>query len=274
MIVRFWGVRGSVPSPGKETSYFGGNTTCITVETEKTFIIVDGGTGIRHVGSYINEKKIKDIHIIFTHYHWDHLQGLPFFTPLFNPKIHIDIYGKKNVSQIMRHQMKQPFFPADYNKLPSEIIHKKLPQKLDIGDICINTIEQNHPSGCVGLKFTSNSKSFVFMTDNEIFPPYAPITTREDFIDFIRGAKFFVHDSQYTDDDMKKKRGWGHSTFNEVITLARDAGIKNTIFTHHEPLRKDEHLREMVRELKNKNKDLNLRAAREGMALKLLSKKH
>ena len=269
MIIKFWGVRGSVPAPGKQTSYYGGNTTCVTIETEKTFIIIDAGTGIRNVSQYVFEKKLKSLHIIFTHYHWDHLQGLPFFSPIFNPKIHIDIYGKKNVSTFLSHQMKQPFFPADYKNLPSDIKHYKIKKHFFIDDIEINTIEHNHPSSCIGLKFKRNKKFFVFMTDNELNPPYEYATTLKEFSEFITGSQVFIHDAQYLNKELKEKRGWGHSTFSDVIKLAKMSHINNLIFTHHDPMRNDNELHEIIKKFKAKNPKLKLKAARENLTIKI-----
>ncbi|MDD3803193.1 MAG: MBL fold metallo-hydrolase [bacterium] len=264
----FWGVRGSVPSPGKETSYFGGNTTCITIETKETFIIVDGGTGIRNVGNYVEEKGFRNIRIIFTHYHWDHLQGLPFFAPIFNPKYQIDIFGKRNVSKVLSIQMKRPFFPADYKNLPSKINHLKIKKNFTIDDIEVNTIENNHPSGCVGLKFSYRNKSVVFMTDNELSAS-DPVTKRAGFVEFVKDSDVFIHDSQYTEEEIEKKRGWGHSTFKEVVALADDAGTGQAIFTHHDPMRSDAILKGIVAgETKRQNK-VKVSAARENLEIKI-----
>jgi len=269
MVIKFWGVRGSVPSPGKETSYFGGNTTCVTVESDSTLIIIDGGTGIRNVSSVVEKNSLKNIHIILTHYHWDHLQGLPFFLPLFNPSINIDIYGKRNVSKVLSTQMKQPFFPADYKNLPSKINHKKIKPFFNIGDISVETIENNHPSGCVGLKLIKGNKCFTFITDNEINAHSNQVTTQDQFVDFIRGSSLFVHDAQYTDEEIKKKRGWGHSTYNEVVAIAEKANCKNVVFTHHDPMRWDNALKEIISSYSKSKPNMHIKAAKEGMSIKL-----
>ena len=204
MLITFWGVRGSVPSPGPNTIYYGGNTTCLTLETEKTFIIIDAGTGIINVGPYVVKKKIKSMHMLFTHYHWDHLQGLPFFNPIFDSDIHIDMYGKKNLGETLALQMKQPFFPADYRTLPSQISHKKFSRSFSIDDITIETIENNHPNGCTGLKFIRKNKSFVFMTDNELFSPTDNITSIDEFISFIKDTDFLIIPNIYESRDSKE----------------------------------------------------------------------
>lgn len=269
---KFWGVRGSVPSPGKETNYFGGNTTCISIESNKTFLIVDAGTGIRNINFYLMEKRFKKIYIILTHYHWDHLQGLPFFSPIFNPDIKIEIYGKKNVSEVLSFQMKQPYFPADYKNLPSKIEHKNIPQNFSIEDIFIETIENNHPSGCVGLKFTIKNKKIVFITDNEIMDDKEGITTKKEFAEFIKGSEIFIHDAQYTSKEIGKKRGWGHSTFDDVLGLARMSDSRNIIFTHHDPMRRDKDLKKILDNLRKKNPHLNLKMAKEGMEIKFVGR--
>ncbi len=263
MLITFWGVRGSVPSPGPNTLYFGGNTTCLTLETDKTFIIIDAGTGIINVGPYVKQKKISNMHMMFTHYHWDHLQGLPFFNPLFNSNIQIDMYGKKNLSEVLSLQMQKPFFPADYRNLPSKIVHKKFRKKFIIDDIEIETIENNHPNGCTGLKFRRKNKSFVFMTDNEIFSPTDRFTERDAFVDFVKNADYLVHDAQYLKTDMDKKAGWGHSTFEQAIELGIDGNVKNIVLTHHDPMRKDTELKSILKNLKKYYNNVNINAAKE-----------
>ena len=269
MIVTFWGVRGSVPSPGPNTIYYGGNTTCLTVETHSTFIIIDAGTGIINVGPYVKKKKIKNLYILFTHYHWDHLQGLPFFNPIFDPDIEIEMFGKQNLRDIMSLQMKQPFFPADYKTLPSKIKHSKIDSAFNIDDISVETVENNHPNGCLGMKFIRDNKSFVFMTDNEIFSPTDMITSREEFVRFAEGSDYLIHDAQYTEEDMQEKEGWGHSTFSQAIELGRDAGVENIVLTHHDPMRKDKDIKKILEEQRIKYTDQSINAGREFMSFEL-----
>lgn len=269
MLITFWGVRGSVPSPGPNTIYYGGNTTCLTVETEKSFLIIDAGTGIINVGPYVKKKKIKTMHVLFTHYHWDHLQGLPFFSPIFNSDIHIDMYGKKNLGKILALQMTQPFFPADYRTLPSQIMHKKFTEKFEIDDITVSTIDNNHPNGCTGLRLSRNGKSFVFMTDNELFSPTDSVTTRDQFLEFIMDCDYLVHDAQYNDEEIKKRAGWGHSTFNQAIQLGMEGNARNIILTHHDPMRKDRELKQIVNDLREAFNTTRISAAREFLSFEL-----
>jgi ribonuclease BN (tRNA processing enzyme) len=164
--------------------------------------------------------------------------------------------------------MKQPYFPADYKNLPSKIEHKNLQKKFNIEDIFIETIENNHPSGCVGLKFTYKNKKISFITDNELLDHGENITTKKDFSDFIKDTDIFVHDAQYTKKEIESKRGWGHSTFDDVIEIAKMGGNKKVVFTHHDPMRRDKELKEILNGLKEKNKKLKLTAAKEGMEIK------
>ncbi len=265
IIVR--GTRGSIPAPGKDTVIYGGNTTCIEIKpiaSEEDVIIIDAGSGIRKLGlSLLKDKKIKHIHLFLTHSHWDHIQGFPFFVPAYIPTYNIHIYGcppaYTKLQEILSDQMEYRYFPVNFNELSSNIsFHNFCESQLEVAGIKITTIENNHPGTAWGLKFMENSKTFVFMTDNELnLTPKSP-NKWIDYVKFIKGADIFFHDAQYTEEEMPNKIGWGHSSFEQAFKLAVEGGVKNLFFFHHDPERTDKELKKIVRTFQKKIDEKNL----------------
>lgn len=271
MIIKFYGTRGSLPVASKETKKYGGNTTCLYIEPNSgDTIVVDAGSGIRELGYYLLEHKKNIIHLIFTHYHWDHIQGLPYFVPLFLKDTVINIYGHEKEAtpkEALLHQMTKPYFPTiSWSDVPAKIIYKELKSKMKIGNLMIQTIATNHPNYTIGLKFTENKNSFAFLTDNELLAKNAR-TPYKKFVEFVKGVNFFIHDAAYTDDIYPKKLGWGHSTFNQVMQLAKDAGVRNVIFTHHDPPNTDKFVDSNIKEMKDKYCNYNIQAAADGKTI-------
>jgi len=267
MFIKLYGTRGSVPVSNKQTVKYGGNTTCLYVEPiSGESIIIDAGTGIRELGSLLIKNKKTKIHLILTHYHWDHIQGLPFFVPLYLKNSIINIYGPKKelaAKKALSYQMTKPFFPTvTIDSLPSKITFKDLKDTIRIGSLKISTIINNHPNYTMGLKFTEKNNSVAFLTDNELFAEHGR-TLYKNFVKFIADAIFLIHDAQYTDEIYK--RGWGHSTYNQVMMLAKDAGVKNVMFTHHDPHRgSDKFIDNVLRGMRKKFPEFNIKAAAEG----------
>lgn len=270
MVIKFYGTRGSVAVANKETKKYGGNTTCFYVESNSgDAIVIDAGTGIRELGNHLIENKKDIIHLIFTHYHWDHIQGFPYFAPIFFEKSEIYIYGhKKDVTakNALIYQMTNPYFPIALSELPSKIVFKELKNRMKIGDLLIETIVNNHPDYTYGLKFTEKKISFAFLTDNELFAQNNN-TPYEKFVDFIRGVNFFIHDAQYGDEIYEQRIGWGHSTHSQVMKLAKDAGVKNIIFTHHDHASTDKFIDKVLKDLRNKYPGQNIQAAADGRTI-------
>ncbi|MGB3479780.1 MAG: MBL fold metallo-hydrolase [bacterium] len=270
MIIKLYGTRGSIAVANKETKKYGGNTTCLYVESNSgDVIVVDAGTGIRLLGVHLIQEKKSRINILFTHYHWDHIQGFPFFTPIFLPSSVIDIYGSSKMTdpkKALSYQMTRPYFPAILSELPSKITFKTLKNKLTIGDIEIQTIINNHPDQALGLKFTEGKNSFAFLTDNELFDKNGN-TPYKKFVDFIKGVNFFIHDAQYKDDIYKKRLGWGHSTYSQVMKLAEDAGVRNVMFTHHDHGSNDKGIDAIVKGYRGKYPEYNIQAAADGKTI-------
>jgi len=271
MVIKFYGTRGSLPVASKGTKKYGGNTTCLYVESNAgDAIVVDAGSGIRELGAHLLENKKLVIHLIFTHYHWDHIQGLPFFAPIYLKKSVITIYGPKKeatAKQALSHQMSKPYFPTvSWSDVPSKIKYKELSNNIKIGDIRIQTIANNHPNYTIGLKFTEKKNCFAFLTDNELLVENGN-TPYKKFVEFVRGVNFFVHDAAYTDEIYQKKIGWGHSTFSQVMQLAKDAGVKNVIFTHHDPPNTDKFIDDVLQNLRSEHPDKNIQAAADGKTI-------
>lgn len=270
MNITFYGTRGSIATANKEVQKYGGNTTCLYIESNSgDAIIVDAGTGIRKAGLYLLENKKSKIHLLFTHYHWDHIQGFPFFAPLFVKNTVIDVYGpneKVTVEEALAYQMTRPYFPASLADLPANMKFRGLGNNIKIGEIIIQTIVNNHPDYTLGLKFTEGEKTFVFLTDNELFAKDGP-TPYAKFVDFVKGADVFMHDAQYTDELYEKRVGWGHSTYTQLMQLADDSGVKNVIFTHHDHSSTDKFIDAKLKEMKSKHRGTNIQAAADGKTI-------
>jgi len=275
MKVKFWGCRGSIPSPGQNTMRYGGNTTCLEIRQNGGIIIVDAGSGIRLLGKQLmKENDIKEIFLILTHSHWDHLCGFPFFTPAYFPGYKINVYGGPNAQGSLRgylsHQMTAPFFPVDFSLMKASFTFGDgCPNMGSIGIVDYFPIPLCHPNGGYGYKFKKNGKTFVFLTDNEPIFPHPGGLSRAEYIEFSRGADLFVHDAQYTDEEYKFTKGWGHSTYEYATQMAIDAGVKKFGIFHHDPDRTDDDLDryvEMCREqIKNAGAKIECFAISEGM---------
>jgi phosphoribosyl 1,2-cyclic phosphodiesterase len=268
MFIKLYGTRGSIAVSNRATQTYGGNTTCLYVESRTgDAVVIDAGTGIRQVGEYLVKNKIKKIHLIFTHYHWDHIQGIPMFIPIFLKKSVLNIYGHKKESSVKKalsYQMTKPYWPVTMADLPSKIVYKSLKNKFKIGSLKIETIINNHPNYTLGLKFTEGKNSVAFLTDNELFAEQTH-TPYKKFVNFIKKTKLLIHDAQYTDYVYKSKKGYGHSTFTQVMMLAQDAKIKNIVFTHHDPSSSDTSINAILKSMRRKYPKYNVKAAAEGM---------
>ncbi len=297
MEIEFWGVRGSLPAPGPDTSQFGGNTPCVEVRNgpSEPLVILDGGTGIRKLGMDILSKPdINEIHVFFSHTHWDHIQGLPFFAPLFNPKYTIGLYGpvhySKNLEETLSLQMEYTYFPVRVAELASNLkFHDISEQEISIGSgITVKTKYVNHPVICLSYRITCNGKSFVYLTDHE---PYRNLFADGDeidreegrlvaqeqsraLIDFVAGADLLCIDAQYTPEEYATKIGWGHSSLDDAYKLAQDANVGEIVLFHHDPDRVDADLQKMLTELQDRaweasHNSIPVRLAREHLVISL-----
>jgi phosphoribosyl 1,2-cyclic phosphodiesterase/CheY-like chemotaxis protein len=264
MQVQFWGTRGSLPKPGPATARYGGNTPCLEVRTARgTIVIIDGGTGLHGLGLNLLSSGSKALagHILISHTHWDHIQGVPFFAPFFVPGNKWDIYGPKGLHQSLREtlagQMQHTYFPIAPDQFGATIhYHDLLEGTFDIDDIKVTAQYLNHPALTLGYRLEADGASLVYCCDHE---PYSRAVAdgRGEFAgldqrhaEFVEGADLLVHDAQYTAAEYPTKVGWGHSSGEFVVKLAQRAQVKTVALTHHDPLRSDSELDQIVEGLK------------------------
>ncbi len=279
MIITFYGVRGSTPSPGPTTVKYGGNTSCVHILLSNgENLILDAGTGMRHLGNQLMKNNAQ-INILVSHGHWDHIQGYPFFTPIYQPDRSINVFtsdsGGHRLLCSLFDQMDGFNFPLKYEDLPSnsECIFKSAEIFLHARDIHIEKKALNHPGGGSAFRIHDEGTSCAYITDNELDPPGMIHTRYDEWVDFCSGVDVLIHDAQYTEDDMPHKHGWGHSLISQVRQLALDARVKTLIMFHHDPDRTDAQLDEIQIEnekhFKNHNDTIKCFCAAEGMSIKL-----
>ena len=293
MRLKFWGVRGSIPSPGEKTIRYGGNTTCLEIRTDANdLIILDGGTGIFPLAQTLLKELPITAHIFNTHSHWDHIQGLPFFIPIFIPGNAIRFYGAfdpvsgEGPERIMNVQLQYSYFPVREAEMKSrfEYVTVMPRETVTIGETVITPILLNHPVINLGYRIDCNGKSIFFTGDHE---PYFNIYEASDdgyaeyqalieeqhlsIVNAIRGVDVVVADSAYTQEEYQSKKGWGHGTFDSCIQLAKDAGAKILYCTHHEPTRSDDDLEKAFADALRRHAhdlgDLDVRLAQEGVEI-------
>jgi phosphoribosyl 1,2-cyclic phosphodiesterase len=245
MHVRFFGVRGSIPTPGPSTVRYGGNSVCVEVRlADDTRIILDAGTGIRECGKQLERDGYTGvIHLCITHPHWDHVIGLPFFGPLYTKHRRIILHPMNAAG---RERMRHPIlfdgehFPVRFADLPAQIERAPTDGDQRIGSAQVTAVALNHPGGAVGFRIDDDDGTSVcYLTDNELHPPSGQVTTPAELARFAAGTSLIIHDAQYLPSDMPAKHGWGHSLVDEVLTLARDAGARAVALHHHDPDRDD-----------------------------------
>ena len=245
MKITFYGVRGSIPTPGYGTYRYGGNTSCVHIETASgQDLVLDAGTGIRNLGKRLVEKD-SPINLLLSHGHWDHIQGYPFFMPIYQPDRQIRVYtvaagGHEQICALFD-QIDGANFPVKATELPSqsECITENLEAELASQGICVRRMPINHPGGGYGYRIEEEGTSCAYITDNELEPPQKVSTTYDQWVGFCRGVDVLIHDAQYLESDMPHKHGWGHSLVSQVRQLAVDAEVGCLVMFHHDPDRTD-----------------------------------
>ena len=272
MKVKFYGVRGSIPVCGKEFQRYGGNTTCLCITREKAnrMGIMDAGTGIRNLGKELMAQGSKKevINIFFTHFHWDHIQGFPFFAPAYdkNQKIRIQVMGSerkfKNLKEIFSRQMQEEYFPVKLDSMGAQFEFLSYGDKETFYDAKVTAAPQHHKfaGGSYGLRIEDESGILVVCTDVEHINGID-----KSIVELARNADLLIHDGQYTDDEYKKFRGWGHSTWRHAVEVATQAKVKRLILTHHDPDHDDDFLDSMEEDCKKVFPDCLI--AKEGMEI-------
>jgi phosphoribosyl 1,2-cyclic phosphodiesterase len=270
MKIRFWGTRGSIPSPGRGTVRYGGNCSCVEIRTRSgELFIIDAGTGIRELGIELMAKQPVSAHIMLSHTHWDHISGFPFFPPAFAPGNDLTIYAARNIDkrleEVMAGQMEYTYFPVTLSDLPAEINYRELLEEtITIGSARITTHYLNHTSICMGYRLEADGRSVAYVSDHEPYglalygsDPPAELIGRglqdgvvhdgdRRLIDWIAGADLVIQDTQYMPDEYPKKIGWGHGSADYVTDVAMLAQARRLALFHHDPLHNDEKVDEMV----------------------------
>ena len=286
--VRFWGTRGSIPSPGPSTVRYGGNTPCVEVRTaDGWLIILDAGTGIRELGRSLLERADGapvEGDIFLTHVHWDHIQGIPFFAPLFRKGNHFTIWGSPSlatsIDRVVRDQMSPTVFPVTFEELGARIDFRELSGLPTAGrGYEVSAMPVRHPGGALAYRFTNGNaggRALVYVSDNELNPAARyddEPDWRERFVAFARDAAVLVHDTMYTADEYGAFVGWGHSTYTDAVELALEADVAQLVLYHHRPERTDDDVDRCLatcRELAaSRGSALRIVAAAEGMSLEV-----
>ena len=287
MKVRFWGTRGSIAKPGSSTVRFGGNTSCVEARSASgTIVILDCGTGAHGLGQDLMESGVHPLrgHILITHTHWDHIQGIPFFDPLFVPGNEWDIYAPRGLGSSLREslagQMQYTYFPVTLEELGAAIRYHDLVEGVfEIGDNKVRTLYMNHPALTLGYRLEADGVSVVYACDHEPHSrQYAQGTgtmSEQDrrHIEFMGGADLVIHDAQYTTVEYTDKFGWGHTPVACAVDMCRSAGVSRLALTHHDPLRSDDHVDALCEDVRTSlsqaGRSLAVFAAAEGMVVEL-----
>jgi phosphoribosyl 1,2-cyclic phosphodiesterase len=289
--LRFWGTRGSIPSPGPTTVRYGGNTPSIEVRTPSgALVLLDAGTGIRELGRALiaraNGSPITG-DIFLTHAHWDHIQGIPFFAPAFQRGNRFTIWGAKSLAasirRVVRDQMSPVVFPVAFEELAATFDFRELSEERHNSDgFDVRAFAVRHPGGALGYRFVArgatsdatSGRSFVYISDNELRATDTSASNdrwRAKLVEFVRGARVLIHDATYTEDEYESHRGWGHSTYGDAVALALESEVETLVLFHHSPDRSDDELDARVAECRaaaaRSGRTLRIVAAAEGMEL-------
>jgi phosphoribosyl 1,2-cyclic phosphodiesterase len=245
--IRFWGVRGAIATPGPDTVKYGGNTACTEVRCGEQLLILDAGTGIRQLGlSLLHESKQKPIngHIFVGHTHWDHIQGFPFFAPAFIPGNGFTIYSlhgaEKPLEKVFRGLMDNDYFPVPLTEMKANLEFRELESEVNLGEIQVSYIFLNHPGLAIGFRISYAGRSLVYISDHENYGRLSPDGPGPHPLDleiarFAENADLLISEAQYTEEEYAQKKGWGHSTFMDVLERAAEANVKRLAIIHHDP---------------------------------------
>jgi phosphoribosyl 1,2-cyclic phosphodiesterase len=288
MKIRFWGTRGSIPVPGKDTLKYGGNTPCAELISDNgNILILDAGTGLRALGNslIINHEYQKNINILISHYHWDHIQGIPFFRPMYRRKNKITFYGLtsqgEDVEALIKNQMTPNYFPITMDKVAADISYEKLDESnsFEIDDFKIETYIVNHSSPTLTYKISNGGKCLIYMSDNEIQlngNPYDKNEIRElnkELLEFSRGCDCLIHDTMYDEMIVQNKKGWGHSDNISLAYFSILADVKKLVLFHYNPEYSDDKIDLLLNEtqsiISEHDSEVKCIAAQEGLEINI-----
>ncbi|TMC97728.1 MAG: MBL fold metallo-hydrolase [Chloroflexi bacterium] len=256
MRIKFWGTRGTRPTPGKRTLRYGGNTTCLEVrDKDDNLIIIDSGSGIAELGGGFEQAEPLQAHLLITHTHLDHIQGFPFFPPAFVPGTHLTIVGPagsaKSLQAAFADQMDPAYFPVRLDHMPAEMefIERNPGETFEVGGLRITPHLVMHPIPTFGYRIDEGSTRFAFATDNEI-AMFANNEngTLKDLVAWCQDADLLVHDAQYSREEYRTHAGFGHSTYEEALSLAEQADVQQLAFFHHDPAHSDADIDALIEE--------------------------
>lgn len=276
-----WGTRGSIPSPGPTTARYGGNTSCLEVVAGDRHLIFDAGSGARALGaSLLSREERVDTTLFLTHFHWDHIQGIPFFPPLYHPSTKLDIVGPVqrtpdgrvlDVESLFAGQMGPIYFPIPMSAVSAGLTFGHLNEGTwEEEGITVRSMRVKHPSFAVGYRIEFGGHSVAYVPDNELASDTYPVGSdwRARFVEFLGDVDVLLHDAMYTTEEYPSRVQWGHSTFEQVADLGHEAGVRELVFFHHDPMRTDDDLDEIVARSRDSalaaGRTMKIRAAAEG----------
>jgi phosphoribosyl 1,2-cyclic phosphodiesterase len=268
--LRFWGVRGSIPTPVPGYLKYGGNTTCIEIRAGEDILIIDAGTGVRELGGCLQAEfgfPCIELRFLMTHFHWDHVQGLPYFAPIYSPGTEITFYSSQSPEKlqvILEAQMKAPYYPIELLDTPSLKGYRELgPEPLHALGTTVHPFPLNHPQGATGYRVESNGTVITHASDLEHGNKDLDKTLRE----YAQNADVLIYDAQYTPEEYISHKGWGHSTWLEATRVARECNVKRLILFHHDPRHDDECMDMILRDARKHFENTDI--AREGWEIAL-----
>jgi phosphoribosyl 1,2-cyclic phosphodiesterase len=275
--LQFWGTRGSIPSPGSATARYGGNTSCVELRlSDGTRAIFDAGSGLRPLGNSLLASSTGLNETIFlTHFHWDHIQGFPFFAPLYRTNTHLEIIGPSqhgiDIRSLFAGQMGPVYFPVPFQAIAADLDFHHLNEGVWQGrGYRVRALRVRHPSYTVGYRIEVGEHVITYVPDNELVAGAyeVPDDWAEQFREFVRGSDVLIHDAMFTADEYPMRVGWGHSTFDQVVDLALNTDVRRLFFFHHSPERSDEELETILDEMRERvsseGGQLRIDAADEG----------
>ncbi len=280
MLATIWGSRGSLATPGRRTVRYGGNTSCVEVRAAgDALLVLDAGTGIRELGLSLGDDRPDRIDLLLSHQHIDHLEGLPYFSPLWDPGVEIHIWGPsspvKSLEERIATYLSPPLFPVHLAEVPASLVCHDAPREWELGSLRIASQPISHPGPTLGYRILDGGVALAYLTDHE---PALGMDLREVGSDWIsgfgvaHGADVLLHDCQYTEQEYAERAGWGHSSTAHVATFAELASVDRLLMFHHDPMHSDDQLESMlerVRELRRAGDEGRTDLASEGLRIEL-----